>query len=222
MDVFDLIFPRKCFGCGKEGKYICTLCFSKLKTPGLICPICKISANHGITHFVCKKQSGLSGLVSLWKYDGAIRKAILALKYKFAFDIARELAEISAQKLKEFPYLPKKAILVPVPLHTKRENWRGFNQSEEIGKLIAKDKKWQFIPDLLIRKKLTIPQTELRGEERTKNIKEVFSLNPNQQSPNASVILFDDVWTTGSTLKEACRVLKRSGTKTVWGLTIAR
>ena len=222
MDVFDLIFPRKCFGCGREGKYVCSSCLAKVKMSKLICPMCERPAIDGMTHSVCKKPLSLDGLISLWEYDGVIRKAILALKYKYATDIVTELQSYIVTKLKS-SLVPNAQCLVPVPLHWHRENFRGFNQSEEIGKLLARQMSWKFVPDLLMRKKPTIPQTELKGNERTENIKGVFAFNPNYLVPNAQcLVLFDDVYTTGSTLKEACKVLKRGGAEKVWGLTIAR
>ncbi|MFH0863755.1 MAG: ComF family protein [Candidatus Gottesmanbacteria bacterium] len=115
-------------------------------------------------------------------------------------------------------------ILVPVPLHWRRENWRGFNQSEVLGKILAQKLDVKFIPDLLIRKKFTQPQVELKGDERQKNIQNAFTLNHNSSFiiHNSNIIVFDDVWTTGSTLRSCGRVLKEAGVKKVWGMTLAR
>ena len=82
---------------------------------------------------------------------------------------------------------------------------------------------WKFIPDLLIKNRSTTSQVELSVKERKQNLKGVFSLNPSYVlSPNSSILVFDDVFTTGSTLKEAAKVLKHAGIKKVWGMTIAR
>jgi competence protein ComFC len=89
--------------------------------------------------------------------------------------------------------------------------------------LVAEKMGWKFIPDLLIKKKSTTSQVELSVGERKQNLSGVFSISPNiliSQYPN--IILFDDVFTTGSTLKEATNVLKRFGVKQVWGMTLAR
>jgi competence protein ComFC len=80
---------------------------------------------------------------------------------------------------------------------------------------------WKFAPDLLIREVATKPQVGLKREERLKNIKSAFSLNPKYNIQNTLYIIFDDVYTTGTTIKEACRVLKKAGAEEVWGLTIA-
>jgi competence protein ComFC len=230
MGLFDLIFSDKCLTCSKEGKYICQNCLDKVGSPKPICPVCLRPSIDGMTHSKCKTPQSLDGLICSWNYDGVIKKAILALKYKFASEIAKELADLSVQKLSAIRYgraasfaYQQSAILVPIPLFWYRQNWRGFNQAEEIGKLIAEKMKWKFIPELLIRTKHTVSQTELSKEKRGENVRGIFSLNPNYvPSTRYSVLLFDDVWTTGSTLKEAGKVLKRKGFQKVWGLTLAR
>ena len=153
-----------------------------------------------------------------------IRKTILAIKYKFTYDVASGLAEACVIKLWNTPITTlgrDEAILVPIPLHKSRERWRGFNQSEKIGELVAKGLGWEFSPDLLVRKIATKSQTELKKKDRKGNVRGVFAINANYPLLSTSYLLFDDVWTTGSTLKEACRALKQNGVKTVWGLTIA-
>lgn len=207
MNILDLVFPKNCLNCGKGGKYICEDCLARVGKGG-------ISKDH----------------ISIFRYEGVIRKAIIALKYKYSTEIAKELAEICVRKLIANHY-PLIAILVPVPLHWYRKNFRGFNQSEEVGRLIAKGMAWDFIPDLLIKKRSTTSQVELKGSARRQNLRGVFGLNPNYSLIPARpaggairypLIIFDDVFTTGSTLKEAAKVLKRGGVEEVWGLTIAR
>ncbi len=222
MGIEDAIFPRKCFGCRKEREYLCSYCLNKVRQPSSICPECGGLSLDGKTHLRCKKTLGIDGLISLWTYEGVIRRAIIALKYKFAWDITEELSTKSLEKLKGF-YLPKKAIVVPIPAHRIRENWRGFNQAEEIGKIIARGLNFKFCPDFLIKAFLTPPQTGLKGRQRRKNIKNVFKINPRYQFPSlCSFVLFDDVWTTGATIREAARVLKMNKAREVWGLTLAR
>ena len=154
-----------------------------------------------------------------------VRKAILGLKYKFASQIAEDLAEFVINNLEKSKLtFGKNARFTTIPLYWRRENWRGFNQSELIGRAISSKLGWDFKPDLLKREKFVKPQTELRGEERRQNIRGVFALNPDLSNVKSqrSIVLFDDVWTTGATIKEAAKVLKRAGAKQVWGLTLAR
>ncbi len=165
-------------------------------------------------------------IYSIWKYEGIIRLAILALKYKFASEIASELAEACLTQIKTLNtiYNSQYTILIPVPLHKLRQNWRGFNQAEEIGKIIARNMDWEFSPDLIIKAKASEPQAELTRGERLRNLhgkfavnNKVYSLVPN----NYCLVVFDDVATTGSTIKEIAKVLIDNGAKKVIGLTIA-
>ena len=226
MSILEFIFPKKCLDCGVSGDYLCENCLKKTWFSPKVCIECERASVDGMTHQKCRQPLGMNGAASIWVYEGVVRKAILKLKYKFTLEIVKELASyvLGELKKKEFVF-GKNPILVPIPLSRQRGNWRGFNQAEEMGKLIAKGMDWEFFPHLLLRKKTVKPQTELEGKERLENVRNVFSLNPNyklQITGYQSLILFDDVLTTGATLKEAAKVLKRGGAKTVWGLTIAR
>jgi len=173
---------------------------------------------------MCLRPAGLNGLVSFWRYKGAVRKAIVAMKYKFAFDIAKELGQVLAEKLALTPNpLPKKALLVPIPAYRDRVNWRGFNQAEEVGKVVAQRLGLEFDNSLLIKKVKTVSQTGLKREERSLNVHEAFGIKLTKRlDKGRAVIIFDDVWTTGATLNEAAKTLKRDGERKVWGLTFAR
>ncbi|MBI4153575.1 ComF family protein [Candidatus Woesebacteria bacterium] len=223
MGVFDLIFPRKCFGCGKDGNYICSSCAGKLKPSRQICGVCTKPSPKGLTHLKCRYELSLDGLAAIWEYEGSIRRAILSLKYKFAYEVSQEIADLVVEKLKRKVFLPPKPTLIPIPLHWQRQNWRGFNQMQEIGKKVALRMRWKFIPDLIVRRSASPPQTELKRKERVENIRGTFVINrkylPLKPKP---LVLFDDVWTTGSTVKEAAKVLKERGAKEVWGLTITK
>lgn len=221
----DLLFPKKCLACGRGGNYLCKVCLEKQKFQKQRCVACEKPSIDGLTHFKCKRKLMLDGAVSVWRYDGVVRKALIGLKYRFAYEIAKELSHALTYYLRNnFTALPVQAILVPVPLHRSRENWRGFNQSQEIGKLIAQKMNWKFIPDLLIRAEKTIPQAGLSRSERIVNLKNVFVLNEKYKTILRAwpIIIFDDVSTTGTTLKEAGKVLKRARFTKVWGLTVAR
>ena len=189
-----------------------------------ICPYCQKASTHGLTHTFCTQKYCIDGLISVWRYEGIIKKGILSLKYKYATEVGKELTGHLTNWLQNNKRVfPEVSCLTPVPLYWQKENVRGFNQSEEIGKSVATAMDWNFIPNLLIKKQSTISQVELGGEDRNKNLKGVFAANPNfSVSYFDSILIFDDVYTTGSTLKELAMVLKKAGVKKVWGLTIAR
>jgi competence protein ComFC len=223
--ILDLVFPKTCLGCGGEGTYICPDCVAKVKLTKPVCIYCERPSIDGATHIKCQRKFGLDGLISIWEYEGVVKKAILALKYKYSIEVGRELTSLFLQYLHNSLFLiPNSGFLVPIPLHWHRENVRGFNQSAELGKLVAEACGWQFASGLLIKKKSTASQVELKGDERRQNLRNVFALSSHNSLfiiPD-SILLFDDVSTTGSTIMEAAKVLKRAGAKKVWGLTIAR
>ena len=225
MDILDLIFPKECLECKSKGKYICDKCLSKLPAVKQICPVCQKASIDGFAHPKCLKPQSLDGLIVLWPYKGVIRRAIISLKYKFVKEISEELSNLVLQKTKDlFVFQKEVEVVTTVPLFWIRRNLRGYNQVDEIAEALARNFSFKFCPDLLIRKKHKDPQVTLSKKERAKNVQGVFSLNPRYRSiiRNASIILVDDVYTTGSTLKETGKVLKRSGAKGVWGLVITK
>ncbi len=225
MDLLDLIFPKKCFACGKTGLYICDDCLSSVRKARPICFYCRKPSIDGMTHSKCKKKLGLDHFYSIWIYEGVIRKAILQLKYRYTSDLASSLCDKVLSKIKENNMvLTKDALLVPIPLHGSRKKWRGFNQSEITGQKLAKHFSYYFVPDLLLRTRNSIPQANLKKAERIKNIRGVFSFNSKYEDlkRNFNIIIFDDVATTGSTLKEAVKVLKHKKFEHVSIFSIAR
>lgn len=232
MNLLDLLFPKTCFGCGKFGNYLCKDCVEEIKQSDLVCPFCERPNLGGAVHLVCKRKFGLEGLWSLGIYQGLLRKAIQKLKYKWVSEIAKELVDITLEYwVKNSPLLleqikkdhGKSWIVTSVPLHPTRQKWRGFNQSELLAKLFASKLGLEY-ENTLKRTRNTTPQMKLHASERKKNIRNAFSLLPdmNHELITNNVLLVDDVWTTGSTLKECCFVLKKARARTVWAVTIAR
>lgn len=233
MGILDLLFPKKCVGCGKNGSYWCERCvfIAKLHFPQ-VCPVCERNAIDGRKHKYCQKPFTPDGLTSLWVYEGAPRKLVQKIKYKFVYDAAKDLILPALKILKEnHIFKEKDFILVPIPLFWTRKNWRGFNQAEELGKMIALGMGWR-IEKLLQRREKGQSQVGLSEKDRRKNVENIFAINNNNNN-NAldtpgtlnslkTLVLFDDVWTTGSTMLEATRVLKKAGFKKVWCLTLAR
>jgi ComF family protein len=218
--LLDILFPRYCFECKKPGRYICPECLSKVESAKIICPVCKRFSFEGKTHSFCKSKFTLDGFYAFYRYEGVIRKTILALKYRFIYTAVEEL--VSCLGFKGLS-LPGKPVIVPIPLHIKRERWRGFNQAEILGKFIAKKNNWEFVNNALLRPENTTPQVNLGKTERMQNIRGKFAVNRGFIPDVSKIyIIFDDVWTTGSTILEACKVLKKAGAKTVWGMSVAR
>lgn len=220
----DIIFPKRCAGCGKFGGYLCAKC--KAKQPlhwAKICPVCEHLATGGDTHPDCRTELSLDGATFVFEYKPPVSILLKQLKYRFGREILPVVTEWTISELQKIQDLQRKAVLVPIPLHPYRHNWRGFNQTELLGREIAESMGWEFRNDILVRHRLTKPQTEVKKEvKRRSNVKGIFSLSPNYQLHTTNYILFDDVWTTGATIKEAGKVLKHAGVKKVWGLAVAR
>lgn len=231
--LLDLLFPKTCVGCGKYGIYFCPQCVQKITQTDLVCPRCERLSLGGLTHPVCRRRFGLDGLWFLGAYQDPLKAAVKKLKYKHVRGFARELVEIVVDYwARNGPFLLdqiKKSggdgwLVVPVPLHVLRQNWRGFNQSAEVGTELADSLGLEYA-EVLARVKNTTPQVKLpSAASRRKNIRGAFALRslPGPAVQGKNVILVDDVWTTGATLKECGFILKRAGAKTVWALTLAR
>lgn len=223
--LLDFLFPRRCLGCGKWGRYFCENCLIRIEPiRKQICPVCEKLAISGKTHARCQTRYSLDGLTSVFPYRGAIKEAITKLKYKFVTDLAEDLINTVPNSLFTIRY-SSTSTLIPVPLHPRRQRWRGFNQAELLGRMLAVRFNWSVRSDILVRHRNTQPQIKLKGKKRTQNIKGAFKISPESRSVKlklSNVLLFDDVWTTGSTLKECGRVLKKGGAQWVWGITLAR
>ena len=231
MDLLNLLFPRRCISCRKIGRYFCKKCTVKIEfTTYQICPVCEKPAIAGITHPRCQTRYSLDGLTSVFRYNGVIRKAVKGIKYRFVSDLAQEFISLIPDRSlslfsKTYNLVPRTLVLIPIPLHSSRLHFRGFNQAEVLGKLLAKRLNIPVRADILKRVRKTVPQVEVKDrEKRLKNMENVFSVSPNppaggSQYPN--ILLFDDVFTTGATLRAAANVLKRAGARKVWGIVLA-
>lgn len=221
MNFLDFIFPKKCVGCGKFGSYICRGCFSKIEfIQKPVCAVCGRQAVGGRTHPGCVNRYTLDGLVVACRYSGAVRDAIRKIKYKWIFSISSILVDLLVFGIWRYD-LPKDVVLVPVPLHKSRKNWRGFNQAELLAFELARRFDVKIDVNLLFRVVDTKTQVGLSRDERRKNIKGAFQINKSSDLKNKNYILVDDVFTTGATMSEACRVLKAAGAKNVWGMVVA-
>ena len=249
MHLLDLLFPKRCLGCGKWGRYICYSCQQKIKPLFYFkCPVCERPAVDGMTHPRCRTKYTLDGLTSFFRYDGIVKKAIKTIKYRYVTDIVTEVIDVIPnssfsifQNILNSKFLIMNCILVPIPLHPSRYRSRGFNQAEVIASALSKRLDIPVNTTLLIRTEKTTPQVEMKDrDKRLANMKDVFSLRSNLTMKqlastrfdarraqrgewnNLAIILVDDVFTTGATLRSAASVLKHNGAKFVWGITIAQ
>ena len=229
--ILDLLFPKRCVGCRKLDTYFCPDCIANILQTDLVCPKCEKLAVGGQTHPICKRRYGLDGLWSLGVYQGSLREAIKQLKYGKVRSLAEVLVDILVEYWAKYqPFVLDQIkkdrgarwVVIPVPLYWWRGNSRGFNQSSLIGQILSKKLGLGYCEGLK-RIRYTRPQVKLKGKNRHQNIRNAFEITkPYTLYPRPYVLLIDDVWTTGSTLRECCYVLKRNGAKKVWALTLAR
>lgn len=224
--LLDLVAPARCMMCLREGdEYLCSACRKEVYYGfPQACVGCGRSRMRGDTCRKCREQYALDGLLVLGSYDWMwLRRGIHWLKFKSVEGVAPNLAEVLLPvlaRLAPLDVLQKRSVLVPVPLHYRRERQRGFNQSLLIAQQLSR---YTLIPctDILRREKHTYAQSKLPDELRQQNIENAF-ICPESRGEKETAILVDDVATTGSTLNSAALALKKSGFKEVWGITLAR
>ena len=226
--VLHLLFPRTCFNCAvdlpleKQG-FLCQDCLKKLKKPGpFICQRCGLTLKDGGAHcFNCRgtkaKHFKCSLIRSALDFNGPSRALIHGLKYERYTNIAKFLAPLMQKTLLENPQMLEAEFFVPVPIHKKRLKKRGFNQAQLLAENLSSLTQ---IPTLLAleRIKNTKSQTKLTKKERAQNIKEAFMCSCPKEIKKKAVILIDDVCTTGATLEECAKVLKKAGAREVYAL----
>lgn len=250
--LLDTLFPISCLSCGKHGIWLCDSCLEKIPLRiEHVCPVCeKLITPDGRICFGCHKKLAINGLLAASSYQNeAVASAVHCFKYRFIEELAGPLGEILIKSLLH-SQLPVPEIIVPVPLHKRRLRWRGFNQAELLADYLSDNLTPGFkIPvadRILVRKKYTRPQMEIKNHFRRKeNLKDAFvmtnqigKINKKSASDmdcgrnlyqtgeslldNKVVLLVDDIATTGSTLFECAKTLKQNGAKEVFAVVVAR
>jgi ComF family protein len=209
--IFDLIFPKFCLGCKREGAFLCEDCSS----------ILEISTAH--QKF---KGKNLADLYFPVNYENFLVKRLIQ-NFKYPPLIKELKKELAFLIISHFLLLDKKPdfsnfVLVPVPLSKKKLRWRGFNQAEEIAKELANFLKIPLISDCLIKTKETKDQVELSEKERKENVKGAFYIKNKEKIAGKNVLLVDDVFTTGATMEEAAKVLNEAGSEKIVGVVVAK
>lgn len=238
----DLVFPVRCIGCKKFGDYVCRGCLRTIPVKkNFECIGCKRNTPFGQTCYLCAKTNSVDQLLIVADLKNPLVEKILKfLKYKFIFDLERPLSTITKKYLKWLT-LDKKfnvfeasnpraeqssydgPLLIPIPLHSRRLNWRGFNQSELLAKELADTFQMEMAGDIIERTINTIPQADIKErEERLKNLNGIFKIKNESGIVGREILLVDDVCTTGATLNECAKVLKDNGARKVFALVIAR
>lgn len=227
--ILDLLFPPVCVGCALEGTFLCDACKAALHWIHPQCFGCgKLMpagprTPPGRTCMACQNECSVYAFLSPFSHGQEyIRELVHALKYRRVRDIDSVLASLLFEYCFRYSIIfPFGAIIIPLPLHKKRERIRGFNQSERIARYFAQYIGIEMGAGVLKKIKPTVPQVELLSHERKENIKGVFCVIRPESVRNRTVILLDDVKTTGATIEEAAKTLKEAGAGRVWAITVA-
>lgn len=223
--IIDTFFPKYCVGCSAVDFDICPECKSKLifiKKPR--CIRCLKNSSDGKTCAGCKKFTAVDQLVSAVYYDeGPAREAVHKYKYDGRASICGEILAIMNECVNVTNLLDqnrtKNWVITEVPLFFTRRWGRGFNQSEIMAKRISRKYGLQYIA-LLKRTKSTIPQHKMHRAERWANVEKLYQVRGGVSGK--TIVLIDDVVTTGATLNACAKVLKQAGAKKVVAITFAR
>ena len=156
------------------------------------------------------------------QYEGIIRRLILKYKFKEEAYLYKTFVNFLLKNKKLFEKIKKYDTIIPVPISKKRYKIRGYNQSELIGKELAKKLKINIETEYLFKVKNIIEQSKLSKEERTKNIQGVYKLINKEKLENKKILLIDDVYTTGSTVNECSKILRKANPKKIGVFTLAK
>jgi len=222
----ELIFPKKCLVCGQFGDWLCSNCVRNTRVQTKqYCLVCNQSSVNGLTHPACVTKNTVDGIFIAGCFE-QLQDLIHAFKYSLVKDLAEQLVLVYENFIKQnnLENFISSFCVTPVPLHQSRLRWRGFNQSELLAKNFAQRFNLPFYKAVLKRTKNTLPQTKLDRSHRKANVSGAFASQSitNKIVRGKNILLIDDVCTTGATLNECAKILKKSDAKTVWGLVLAR
>ena len=202
----DFIFPQTCGICSKIGEgYICERCYKEIEKY--------------LYHNENNKQDDIFYLL---KYKDIIRKKMIDYKFNDKSYLHHMFYEILIKNKKTCKFSKNYDIIIPVPIHKKKWRTRGYNQSELIARKMAKNFHIPINTKILLKTKNTPMQSSLGKDDRIKNIQKVYKVEYQEKIENKNVLLVDDIYTTGATVKECKRVLQLAGAKKVGIVIIAK
>jgi ComF family protein len=219
-DLAGLIYPVKCLICSgwqtsSRTHLLCEDCLREIACR----PLPETDGGqHGAAN-----NDGLDLAFAGWHYDAAMQQIIHTTKYRYRASLGRILGEMLAERVRASVAAEMSgAVLVPVPLHRRRERKRGFNQSLVLARALAKSWHLEVMPRALRRTRFTQPQARLRAAERLQNVEGAFAPARGLHLETPTVFLVDDVLTTGATMNACAAALKAAGASKVIGIALAK
>lgn len=222
----DMCFPISCICCDEfvDSEGLCHKCWGKIKW--IADPKCKICGlpfeiDTGMICIECmNKQPFFDQAIAVLEYDDNSKDIILKFKHYDVTYISKQLA-IWMNRVAENE-IKNSDMIIPVPIHFRKRLFRKYNQSELLAMELSKISGINYEPEILIKKRHTTAQEDLSKKERKKNIVGTFDVKKNNKLSGKKIILIDDVFTTGSTVNECSKILRKNGAKHIIVLTIAR
>jgi ComF family protein len=220
-----VLLPPRCLLCGArgaDGRDLCSGCVADLGKNQPACPRCALPLAHPapLCSACITAQPPFESAWAPFRYGHPLD--LLEARFKFRADLAagRVLSDLLTERMRvDAPARPD--AIVPVPLHRARLRARGYNQALELARPLARSLGVPLRDDLLLRTRVTDPQSALDAKARRRNVRGAFALTEGVPLP-AHVALFDDVMTTGATLREAALTLRRAGVLRVDAWALAR
>ena len=223
-NLLNILFPSRCPVCDNNSDSyahnpICLSCWGEIrKYEGPSCGICgtpTVSLHTTTCRQCMEARPPYARILYYGIYEGVLKESIHLLKFNSCKRLAKPLGSL----MSGLP-LEKSDGIVPVPLHIRRLQQRGFNQTAVLGLHLSRESGVPLMPDVLRKVRETPPQTDVTGKERLKNVKNAFSVSGDVRG--LSLLLVDDVITTGATVRECSRVLMDAGAKSVTVAALAR
>jgi len=227
--LLDLLLPPRCLACGEEvsaAHALCADCWRRLTFLGDPCCACcglpfAFELGTGALCGACtREQPSYDRARSALRYDDGSRRLVLAFKHGDRLHGAPAFADWMRRA--GAGLLADADLLMPVPLHWTRLLKRRYNQSAVLAHRIARGTADAVAPDWLVRRRRTPSQGEFGPEGRRRNVRSAFALKPGRVVAGRKIVLIDDVFTTGATVEECARVLRRAGAQRIDVLTLAR
>lgn len=221
-------FPALCIYCGKENKWLCVECTKKAEPfPHAVCPACDARAIDGKLEDSCTEKTGLTRFFCAYPLKNPVVRALVhTYKYRYGSTLHETISALLAQWLKfqnAGGLFDDSFVIVAVPLHKARLNARGFNQSELLARDFAQYFAVPLLTNVLARTKNTPSQLEVHNKiARSQNMQNAFEVTKNDALKGSRVILIDDVYTSGATMRECAAALRKAGAREVWGVAFAR
>jgi len=221
--VADAMYPPVCVHCHTriplQEVWLCGDCYEKLNyIPEQRCPKCGYPTEEAECSNCWENHYVFTQAQSVFLYEGSARSMVQELKYNGFTHIADWFANQMYKLIFEDKTMENIDFVTAVPLHRVRRRERGFNQSDLIALSLADKLNKPFTDKALIRKEYTVSQTILDGKSRRKNLRDAFKVGRTDLK-DKSILLIDDVFTTGTTVNEAARTLKQAGVKDVYVIT---